>query len=72
VNLFGWFRGRWGFDADGEGEAEQAREDAQTALHDVRRQSEEARHIAQALRDLKERNHFGESIEAAMARRKRL
>ena len=56
-------------DEDQLGSAAAAKEAAQQHLADATAQDKRVRGIVDSLRDLRRRNHFGESIERAMRRR---
>lgn len=50
-------------------EAFQAKENAQLAVREAEERKRKIGWVAQELQELRTRNHFGESIEAAMMRR---
>lgn len=58
-------------DHSGKHEAEMAKENAQLNLRQVRRTGTEISQVAESLRQLRARNHFGEAVQLAMMARKR-
>jgi hypothetical protein len=61
-----WFRRR---KSDGLIEAEHALEEAQNKLKEVKRRGPAVKRVAEELRQVQRRNHFGEQLEAIMMRR---
>lgn len=63
-----WFRRRR--ETSSSEEAAKALLDARQNLREVRRRSTEVSKVAQALKDIRERNHFAEQMEEILVRRR--
>ena len=53
-----------------DGESEKALREAQKNLRQVQRRGKEVTRVADALRELRERNHFAEQMEEIIVRRR--
>jgi len=62
-----WFRRR---SSDRSVEAEEALVEAQKNLDEVKRRGPEVTEVAQALRKMRERNHFAEQLEELIVKRR--